>query len=101
MQKVEFMTEEELVKYGTLIGEAFVAENDGIAATASREDIVKAFEIMTEYFYKAGVLYTTSDRHEGFLAYWHKKTKKKLGLLLFSKNQMKSMHSGYFLQSIK
>ena len=29
MQKVEFMTEEELVKYGTLIGEAFVAENDG------------------------------------------------------------------------
>ena len=59
MQKVEFMTEEELVKYGTLIGEAVVAENDGIAATASGEDIVKAFEIMTEYFYKAGVLYTT------------------------------------------
>ena len=82
MQKVEFMTEEELVKYGTLIGEAFVAENDGIAATASGEDIIKAFEIMTEYFYKAGVLYTTSDRHEGFLAYWHKKTKKKPGLEL-------------------
>ena len=33
---------------------------------------------MTEYFYKEGVLYTTSDQHEGFLAYWHKKTKLKI-----------------------
>ncbi len=78
MQKVEYMTNEELIQYGTRIGEAFVAENDGIAATASREDMIKAFEIMTEYFYKEGVLYTTSDRHEGFLAYWHKKTKLKI-----------------------
>ena len=51
MQKVEHMTKEELVKYGTLIGEAFVLEGDGIATTAPKEDIVKAFEIMTEYFY--------------------------------------------------
>ena len=82
MQKVEHMTKEELVKYGTLIGEAFVLEGDGIATTAPKEDIVKAFEIMTEYFYKSGVLYTTSDDHEGFLAYWRKNTKVKIKPML-------------------
>ena len=40
---------------------SFAAEGDGIATTAPREDIIKAFEIMTEYFYNSGVLYTTSD----------------------------------------
>ena len=78
MQKVNSMTKEELAHYGTLIGEAFAAEGDGIATTAPREDIIKAFEIMTEYFYNSGVLYTTSDNHEGFLAYWRKSTKIKL-----------------------
>ena len=78
MQKVSNMTKEELAHYGTLIGEAFAAEGDGIATTAPREDIIKAFEIMTEYFYNSGVLYTTSDNHEGFLAYWRKSTKIKL-----------------------
>lgn len=75
MQKLTSMTKEELAHYGTLIGEAFAAEGDGIATTAPREDIIKAFEIMTEYFYNSGVLYTTSDNHEGFLAYWRKGTK--------------------------
>ena len=46
MQKVSNMTKEELAHYGTLIGEAFAAEGDGIATTAPREDIIKAFEIM-------------------------------------------------------
>ena len=78
MQKITDMSNEQLVIYGTLIGEAFVAENDGIAATAPREDIIKAFEIMTENFYRQGLLYTTSDNHEGFLAYWHKNTKMKI-----------------------
>lgn len=78
MQKVSNMTKEELAHYGTLIGEAFAAEGDGIATTAPRKDIIKAFEIMTEYFYNSGVLYTTSDNHEGFLAYWRKSTKIKL-----------------------
>ena len=54
MQKVSNMTKEELAHYGTLIGEAFAAEGDGIATTAPREDIIKAFEIMTEYFYNSG-----------------------------------------------
>ena len=79
MIKVTDMSKEELVYYGTQIGEAFVAEGAGLAATASKEDMVKAFEIMTEYFYKAGVLYTTSEQHEGFLAYWRKNTKIKMG----------------------
>ena len=70
MQKVSNMTKEELAHYGTLIGEAFAAEGDGIATTAPREDIIKAFEIMTEYFYNSGVLYTTSDNHEA-VSYTH------------------------------
>ncbi len=82
MIKVTDMSKEELVYYGTQIGEAFVAEGAGLAAIASKEDMVKAFEIMTEYFYKAGVLYTTSEQHEGFLAYWHKTTKMKIGAAL-------------------
>ena len=75
MEKVNFLSEEELIYIGRQIGEAFVAENDGIAANVPKEDAIKAFEIMTEYYYKSGVLFTTSDRHEGFLAYWHKNTK--------------------------
>lgn len=41
MQTVEYLTREQLVHYGTLIGEAFVEENDGIVMTALKEDIVK------------------------------------------------------------
>lgn len=75
MEKVDYLSEEELINIGRQIGEAFVAENDGIAINVPKEDAIKAFEIMTEYYYKSGVLFTTSDRHEGFLAYWHKNTK--------------------------
>lgn len=75
MEKVNYLSEEELIYIGRQIGEAFVAENDGIAVNVPKEDAIKAFEIMTEYYYKSGVLFTTSDRHEGFLAYWHKNTK--------------------------
>ena len=35
-------------------------------------DLIRGLEIVTEYFYRAGVLYTTSDKREGFLAYWIK-----------------------------
>ena len=41
----------------------------------TEEQTVKAFEIMTDYFYRAGVLYSTSETGEGYLAYWEKKTK--------------------------
>ncbi len=39
------------------------------------EQTVKAFEIMSDYFYRARVLYSTSETGEGYLAYWEKKTK--------------------------
>lgn len=41
----------------------------------TREQAVKAFGIMTECFYRAGVLYTTSEKGEGYLAYWRKRVK--------------------------
>ena len=33
----------------------------------TEEQTVKAFEIMTDYFYRAGVLYSTSETGEGYL----------------------------------
>ena len=75
MIKVEHKSKKEIVEIGRKIGEAFAAENAGIVTMLPREQSVKAFEIMTEYFYRAGVLYATSEKGEGYLAYWRKKTK--------------------------
>ena len=75
MLKVENRSKEEIVEIGRKIGEAFAADKAGIAPLLTEEQIVKAFEIMTDYFYRAGVLYSTSETGEGYLAYWEKKTK--------------------------
>ncbi|MCD8029133.1 MAG: GNAT family N-acetyltransferase, partial [Erysipelotrichaceae bacterium] len=32
----------------------------------------KLLEIMVEYYYSMGLLYTTSDKQEGYVAYWYK-----------------------------
>lgn len=75
MRKVEDKSKEEIVKIGRKIVEAFAAEKAGIVTLLTEEQTVKAFEIMTDYFYRAGVLYSTSETGEGYLAYWEKKTK--------------------------
>lgn len=80
--KVENKSKEEIAEIGRKVGEAFAAEKAGIVTMLTREQAVKAFEIMTEYFYRAGVLYTTSEKGEGYLAYWRKKTKPAMGLAL-------------------
>lgn len=79
MIKIKHMSDKELKELGRRVGEAFCAENEGIVLTVPRGDMVKAFEIMTEYYYRAGVLYATSPQCEGLLAYWHKKEKMRLG----------------------
>ncbi len=79
MLKVENKSKEEIAKIGRKIGEAFAAEKAGIVTLLTEEQTVKAFEIMTEYFYRAGVLYATSETGEGYLAYWEKKTKPAIG----------------------
>lgn len=75
MFKVENKSKEEIAGIGRKIGEAFAAEKAGIVTMLTDEQTVKAFEIMTDYFYRAGVLYSTSETGEGFLAYWEKKAK--------------------------
>ncbi len=75
MLKVENKSKEEIAKIGRKIGEAFAAEKAGIAVLLTEEQTVKAFEIMTDYFYRTGVLYTTSETGEGYLAYWEEKAK--------------------------
>lgn len=79
MIRVENKSKKEIAKIGRRIGEAFAAENAGIVTMLPREQSVRAFEIMTEYFYRAGVLYATSEKGEGYLAYWRKKTKPAMG----------------------
>ena len=79
MLKVENRSKEEIAEIGRKIGEAFAAEEAGIATLLTEEQIVKAFEIMTDCYYRVGVLYTTSEAGEGYLAYWEKKTKSAIG----------------------
>ena len=78
MIKVKNKSKEEIAENGKKIGKAFAEEKDGIMTLITYEQAVKAFEIMTEYFYTAGVLYSTSEAGEGYLAYWEKKTKQKI-----------------------
>lgn len=75
MIKVENKSKKEIAGIGRRIGEAFAAEKAGIVTMLTREQTVKAFEIMTECFYRAGVLYATSEKGEGYLAYWSKRAK--------------------------
>lgn len=77
--KVENKSKEEIAEIGRRVGEAFAAEKDGIVMMLTREQAVKAFEIITECYYRAGVLYTTSEKGEGYLAYWGKKAKPAMG----------------------
>lgn len=62
MIKVENKSKKEIAKIGRRIGEAFAAEKAGIVTMLKREQTIKAFEIMTEYFYRAGVLYAKAER---------------------------------------
>ena len=78
MIKIENWSTENIEKYSRLIGEAFAA-SPGIAETIPHDDLVKSFEIITEFYYRMGTLYTTSEKYEGFLAYWDKKTRQPLG----------------------
>ena len=77
MIKIENKSPEEIAKIGREIGKAFAAEKDGIVKLLTEEQTIKAFEIMTECFYRMGILYSTSEIGEGYLAYWEKKTKPK------------------------
>lgn len=75
MLNVENKSKEEIARIGRKIGEAFAAEKAGIVTMLTYEQTVKAFEIMTDYFYRAGVLYSTSETGEGYLACLEKKAK--------------------------
>ena len=78
MIKIENWSTEDIEKYSRLIGEAFAA-SPGIAETIPHVDLVKSFEIITEFYYRMGTLYATSEKYEGFLAYWDKKTRQPIG----------------------
>lgn len=70
--KVQSKTDEQIAEIGRKIGSAFAAENSGIVTKVPREDVIKIFEIMTEFYYKLGVLYTLQEIEAGFIAFWTK-----------------------------
>lgn len=73
MIRVENWDKEKLYEMGKAIGEAFVAENDGMAQVVSREDLIHTYVILTEYYYNKGVLFASSENYEGFCVYMRKK----------------------------
>ncbi|MCD8190685.1 MAG: GNAT family N-acetyltransferase [Clostridiales bacterium] len=72
MIRLTNLTNEEIKAIGRSIGEVFYDEGEGAFTQLAREDAVKALEIMTECYYRLGVLYMTSEQQEGYLAYWRK-----------------------------
>ncbi|MCD7808227.1 MAG: GNAT family N-acetyltransferase [Erysipelotrichaceae bacterium] len=72
MIRLENLTKEELHQIGKTIGEAFYDEGEGSFTHIPRDDAIKLLEIMVEYYYRMNLLYTTSEKHEGFVAYWYK-----------------------------
>lgn len=54
MIKIENRSPEDIAKYGRRIGEAFAA-SPGIAETIPHDDLVKSFEIITEFYYRMGM----------------------------------------------
>lgn len=79
MIKVENKSRKEIADIGRRIGEAFADEKAGTVTMLTREQTIKGFEIMTEWFYRAGTLYTTSEIGEGYLTYWSKRAKPSMG----------------------
>ena len=75
MIKVENRSKEEISEIGRRIGEAFAAEKEGLVTLLPPEQTVKMFEIITDYYYRSGVLYSISEKGEGYVAYWEKKAK--------------------------
>ncbi len=80
MIRLTNLTDEEIKAIGRRIGRAFYDEGEGLFTRLDREDAVKALEIMAECYYRLGVLYTTSEQQEGYLAYWRKGEGKEWGM---------------------
>ncbi|MCD8398456.1 MAG: hypothetical protein LUD12_14985 [Lachnospiraceae bacterium] len=76
------LTDEELKTIGRRIGRAFYDEGEGLFTRLDREDAITALEIMTECYYRLGVLYATSEQQEGYLAYWRKGEAKEWGVIM-------------------
>lgn len=80
MIRLTNLTDEEIKAIGRRIGEAFYDEGEGLFTRLDRGDAITALEIMTECYYRLGVLYATSERQEGYLAYWRKGEAKEWGM---------------------
>lgn len=78
MLKVEHRTPSEINEIAHKIGEAFALDDGIFPMVFSYEEVIKVFEIFVEYYYAQDVLYTTSEKEEGYVAYYEKITKMKL-----------------------
>ncbi len=78
MIKVQNIDKTKLDEIGKTIGEAFMAEPGVLVQGFTYEDGIAYFSVITEICYNSGCLYSISERHEGFVAYWTKKSKPSL-----------------------
>ncbi len=75
MIKVENIDKLKLEEIGKSIGESFMAEPGVLVEGFTYNDGIAYFSVLTEICYNSGCLYSISDKHEGFIAYWRKKQK--------------------------
>ncbi len=75
MIKVENIDKEKLAEIGRSIGESFMAEPGVLVEGFTQKDGIAYFSVLTEICYNSGCLYSISERHEGFIAYWTKDNK--------------------------
>lgn len=86
--KVQSKTDEELAEIGRKIGESFAAEDAGVVRKMPRAHVVKVFQLMTEFYYRLGRLYTLPESEAGYIAYWPKNFRIPLVLKLRLVEQM-------------
>ncbi len=75
MIKVQNVDKTKLAEIGKTIGEAFMAEPGVLVQDFTLEDGIAYFSVLTEICYNSGCLYSISENHEGFVAYWTKNNK--------------------------
>ncbi len=75
MIKVQNLDKAKLAEVGKSITEAFMGEPGVLIKGFTLSDCIAYFSILTEICYNSGCLYSISDKHEGFVAYWTKNNK--------------------------
>jgi GNAT superfamily N-acetyltransferase len=64
------LTKKECKQIGKEIAEAFLGEANMFSENLTREECIRYFQIITDYYCHAGCLYASSPAQEGWIAYY-------------------------------